>query len=134
MATRVRLLRTKGFRLQQQHPGAIVIRRPTRWGNPFVVAEAMDDEPGMTELEARERCTWLFDLWLEGDIELTDPLRIAQRKWILENLPTLAGHDLACTCPLPEPGQPDWCHGTPLLRRANPPLFAATSTFEGAAS
>jgi Domain of unknown function (DUF4326) len=98
---RVRLLRTKGFRLQQQHPGAIVIRRPTPWGNPFIVSECLEDDPALTEFEARERCTNLFDLWLEGDLELTDPLRIAQREWIFGNLPRLAGHDLACTdrCP-----------------------------------
>jgi hypothetical protein len=118
---RVRLSRTKGFRLQEHAPGAIVVRRPTRWGNPFTIADAMEDEPTLTELEARERCTSMFDLWLEGDLELTDPLRIAQREWILDNLPKLAGHDLACTCPLPEPGAPDWCHGAVLIRRSNRP-------------
>ena len=100
MAARVRLLRTKGFRLQQRHPGAIVVRRPTRWGNPFTVRECLEDDRALTELEARERCTTLFDLWLEGELELTSPLRIAQREWILGNLWRLAGHDLACTCAL----------------------------------
>ncbi len=122
MAARVRLLRTKGFRLQERHPGAIVIRRPTRWGNPFTVRECLEDDPALTELEARERCTTLFDLWLEGDLELTSPLRIAQREWILDNLWRLTGHDLACTCPMPEPGQPDWCHGAVLIRRSTPTL------------
>jgi len=32
----------------------------------------------------------------------------------------LAGHPLACWCPLPEPGTPDWCHAAVLIRRANP--------------
>lgn len=118
LPARVQLSRRKGFRLQQHAPGAIVVRRPTRWGNPFVVRECIEDEPTLTEFEARERCTWLFDLWLEGDLELTDPRRIAQRAWILEHLHELAGRPLACTCPLPKPGQPDWCHGAVLVRRA----------------
>jgi hypothetical protein len=36
----------------------------------------------------------------------------------------LAGFDLACWCPLPAPGQPDGCHGWPLLVLVNPGLFA----------
>lgn len=115
---RVQLSRRKGFRLQQHAPGAIVVRRPTRWGNPFIVRECMEDEPGMTVLEARERCTWLYDLWLEGDLELTDQRRIEQRAWILEHLHELRGRPLACSCPLPEPGEPDWCHVAVLIRRA----------------
>ena len=31
----------------------------------------------------------------------------------------LAGRDLACWCPLPEPGRPDWCHAAVLLDVAN---------------
>lgn len=117
---RVKLARTKGFRLQQHAPGAIVVRRPTRYGNPFHVAEAMEDDPALTAVQARERCTNLFDLWLDGDVELTDPDRVVQRAWILDHLGELAGHPLACSCPLPEPGEPDWCHAVVLLRRANP--------------
>jgi uncharacterized protein DUF4326 len=119
MPARVQLLRTKGFRLQQLHPGAIVVRRPTLYGNPFTVRDAIEDEPGLTVLAARRRCTDYYDMWLGGEIELTDPLRVNQRAWIVEHLPDLAGHPLACTCPLPEPGEPDWCHGVPLLRRSN---------------
>lgn len=32
----------------------------------------------------------------------------------------LHGRDLMCWCPLPEPGQPDHCHGAVLLALANP--------------
>jgi hypothetical protein len=31
----------------------------------------------------------------------------------------LAGRDLMCWCPLPEPGQPDHCHAAVLLKLAN---------------
>ena len=37
------------------------------------------------------------------------------RSWLAD----LAGKNLACWCPLPEPGQPDWCHAAVLLRLAN---------------
>ncbi|MEV4242583.1 DUF4326 domain-containing protein [Streptosporangium canum] len=31
----------------------------------------------------------------------------------------LDGKDLACWCPLPEPGEIDWCHARVLLKIAN---------------
>jgi hypothetical protein len=31
----------------------------------------------------------------------------------------LRGHDLACWCPLPEPGQLDLCHASTLIYYAN---------------
>ena len=116
---RVRLSRAKGFRLQQHAPGAIVVARPGRWGNPFIVPEALEDEPDLTPLQARQRCVEVFDLWLEGDVVLTHAKHVEQRAWILEHLPDLAGRPLACWCPPPEPGQPDWCHAAVLIRRAN---------------
>lgn len=39
----------------------------------------------------------------------------------------LTGRDLACWCPLPEPGEPDHCHGRVLLRRANPATAVGAS-------
>lgn len=118
LSARVRLSRAKGFRLQDHAPGAVVVARPTRFGNPFLVADAIEDDPDLDILGAHERCTRLYDLWLEGDLELTDPSRVEQRAWILEQLPALAGHPLACWCPLPASGQPDWCHAAVLLKRA----------------
>jgi hypothetical protein len=133
LPARVRLSRAKGFRLQEHAPGAIVVRRPTRYGNPFIVAECIEDEPTLTDLEARERCTRLFDLWLEGDLELTDPRRVEQRAWILDHLGDLTGHPLACTCPLPVAGEPDWCHAVSLIRRANPrPALTPVAAWAGA--
>jgi Domain of unknown function (DUF4326) len=129
---RVQLSRAKGFRLQEHAPGAIVVRRPTRWGNPFVVRECIEDEPTLTVPEARERCTWLYELWLEGELELTHPDRIEQRAWILAHLPDLAGHPLACTCPLPAEGETDWCHGAVLLKRARSARYDFGEQSEGA--
>ncbi|MFF3566040.1 DUF4326 domain-containing protein [Streptomyces sp. NPDC002574] len=43
------------------------------------------------------------------------------RRRILDDLHLLRGQDLACTCPLPEPGQPGLCHAAVLLDLANAP-------------
>lgn len=115
---RVRLSRARGYRLQHHAPGAIVVARAAPWGNPFIVPEALEDEPDLTPLQARQRCVEVFDLWLEGDVILTHPRHVERRAWILANLGQLAGHPLACWCPLPAPGQPDWCHAAVLIRRA----------------
>src|SRR6185312_6922591 len=116
---RVRLSRAKGFRLQQHAPGAIVVRRPTRFGNPFTVTEAVADDRTLTGAQAREYCTGLFDLWLDGLLVNVDDLA-ERRTWILAPIGDLTGHPLACTCPLPQLGEPDWCHAASLIRRANP--------------
>ena len=63
MPQRIQLRRTAGWR---KPPGAVVVARPTRWGNPFAFRAA------------------------------------------------LAGHDLACWCPLDGP-----CHADVLLEIAN---------------
>jgi hypothetical protein len=132
---RVRLSRAKGFRLQEHAPGAVVVRRPTRWGNPFTVADVLKDDPTLTEVQARECCTGLFDLWLDGLLVGVDDLA-ERRAWILGHIGDLTGRPLACTCPLPGPGAPDWCHGAVLLRHANPdlaePVPALTTAWAGA--
>lgn len=116
---RVRLSRAKGYRLQTTHPGAIVVTRPGRYGNPFHVADALADDPTLTDTEARARCARYYAGWLDGEVSLTDPELIRRRAWILDNLGQLAGHPLACWCPLPQPGQPDHCHAAHLIHRAN---------------
>ncbi|MDI5965791.1 DUF4326 domain-containing protein [Streptantibioticus silvisoli] len=50
------------------------------------------------------------------------PQRVQRKRtkgWTLADLHLLRGKDLACTCPLPEPGEPDHCHAAVLLRLAN---------------
>lgn len=122
LPARVQLSRRKGFRLQEHAPGAIVVRRPTQWGNPFIVAVEQRIDPTLTVLQARERCTRLFDLWLDGDVELVSPAyHVEQRAWILANLERLRGHPLACTCPLPAVGAIDHCHARVLIERSNRP-------------
>ena len=116
---RIRLSRAKGYRLQAAHPGAIVVTRPGRYGNPFEVADARADDPTLTDAEARERCVSLYAQWLDGELHLADPDLEQRRARILDNLDQLAGHPLACWCPLPQPGQPDHCHAAHLIERVN---------------
>jgi uncharacterized protein DUF4326 len=88
--TRRQRSRRKGARLPE---GAIVVTRPTKWGNPHPL------ELGRTEAVRRYRS----DLFA-GRLPVT--VDDVKRE--------LHGHDLACYCPLDEP-----CHADVLLAVAN---------------
>jgi len=109
---RVQRSRARGSRLA---PGARCVDRTTRYGNPFTVADALADNPELTEAQAHQACARLFALWLDGEITLSGPDPAARRAWILAHLPDLAGRDLACWCRATDP-----CHADTLLQRANP--------------
>ncbi|MBK9178916.1 MAG: DUF4326 domain-containing protein [Acidimicrobiales bacterium] len=89
MPERIQLRRAAGWR---KPPDAIVVARPTRWGNPHPVANG--DRAHAVELYRRH---------LAEHPELAAAIR-----------QHLAGHDLACWCPLTEP-----CHADLLLAVAN---------------
>ena len=88
---RIQLRRTKGWR---KPAGAVVVARPSRWGNPFAIG-APDPDTGqpMTRADAVARYR----------------ASVAGR-----NLTELRGKDLACWCPLDQP-----CHADVLLDLAN---------------
>ena len=89
---RIRLQRTRGWRLPA---GTVVVSRPTRWGNPFVVGA-----PGIVDrAEAVRR-------YREFASTNEDLLREARA--------LLRGKDLACWCPVGEA-----CHADVLLELAN---------------
>ena len=115
---------TKGWRKPE---GAVVVARPSRWGNPFRakreggfqwVEDLHGDTWGSivcstdsegTRLEMVQRSVDLFRTHIgpmglhEYDAQHLDLLRAE-----------LAGHDLACWCPLDQP-----CHADVLLELAN---------------
>jgi hypothetical protein len=94
MPVRVRLERKKGWR---KPAGAVVVARPSPWGNPFRMGTDGD----------RGRCVALFrDAFLGG--RLTFTAGDVRRE--------LAGRDLACWCPTDGP-----CHADVLLDAANRP-------------
>lgn len=115
MSTPVRIQRrrTKGWRAPD---GAVYVGRGTRWGNPYAInADTVIDTrtggviyTGPTPGDARRVAVAWYRAWLGNQHDL----RAAARR-------ELAGRDLACWCPLPEPGEPDHCHAAVLLRLAN---------------
>ena len=133
---RIQRKRTKGWRMPE---GAVYVGRPSIWGNPFRACKCeccgywdVKDDNDVTYLVNHEyvrqahvradRRTWttrgdavikavsLYNdeatYWL-GGWETTRPDLYAA-------LPTLAGRDLACWCPLDQP-----CHADVLLEIAN---------------
>lgn len=98
MPERIQLRRTKGWRKPE---GAIVVARPTKWGNPYRIGE--DDQAGnpRTAEEAVRLFRYSIDYWWGP--EYAERVRAE-----------LAGRDLACWCPLDQP-----CHADVLLEVAN---------------
>lgn len=110
---RIQLRRTKGWR---KPTGAIVVSRPTKWGNPFTISGAIEAGWCDNEADAREFAVEVFEDWLNKGV-LSDWWCIsaaAQNEFMREKIGFLRGHDLACWCRLDQP-----CHGDVLLQLAN---------------
>lgn len=103
---RIQSQSTVDWRLPER---AILVDTSTPWGNPFVV-----DHHG-----TREECARWFGLLIFGSVCLSAgpsvATQIAYIGFVMTNIPDLRGHDLACSCPLPERGKPDLCHAAALL-------------------
>ncbi|WP_207906096.1 DUF4326 domain-containing protein [Novosphingobium sp. ST904] len=95
--------------------GAIYVGRPTMWGNPF-----------QSRRWGHAKSVILHDRWLQGrlgalSLERMDfcPAEIEalyrMRERVLTGLHHIAGHALACWCPLSS----KWCHAETLIRMAN---------------
>ena len=110
---RIQLRRTKGWR---KPDGAIIVARPTRWGNPFKVADCINAGFAISEEHARAVCVRAFRDWLQGNrwADGSGPAADERHAAYVAALPELRGHDLACWCPLDQP-----CHADVLLDLAN---------------
>jgi hypothetical protein len=117
---RIQLRRTKDWRKPE---GAIVVARPSKWGNPFPV-----EEFGRERSVAMYR-NLILGIWNPRLLDdLDDPALarayVANEKWRrrIGGHPLeaarfeLAAHDLACWCPLDQP-----CHADVLLELAKAP-------------
>lgn len=111
---RVQLRRVKGYR---KPAGAVVVARPTLWGNPFRVGDRIPDpycwlpsyEHGI--VRDRQEAVDLFGHYAR----ITSGYSTLVRD-------RLAGLDLACWCPLVDNhGSPMPCHADILLALANRP-------------
>jgi hypothetical protein len=100
MPERIQLRRTKGWR---KPAGAIVVARPSGWGNPYRIG---DDIPG-TGGDTYDRTT-------ATEMFRRSAMSFWGEEWRAAVRAELGGHDLACWCPLHQP-----CHADVLLELAN---------------
>jgi Domain of unknown function (DUF4326) len=132
MPERIQLRRTKGFRLRDISPDAIVVSRPTIFGNPWSVgrengswhvyqgprrcwtAVMLNDRAVANIVAVGHYRSWLKYNRVPGHSALKIKALEHRRAVILVRLPYLAGRDLACWC---APDQP--CHADVLLELAN---------------
>lgn len=99
MPKRIQLSRAKGYRKPQ---GAIVVSRPSKWGNPYRV-RSYTPWPNQTYIATAETAVELFKRHVLSDPEFLASVELELR-----------GHDLACWCRPTEP-----CHADVLLDLAN---------------
>ncbi|MGQ4338050.1 DUF4326 domain-containing protein [[Kitasatospora] papulosa] len=107
---RIQRKRTKGW---TSPSGAKYVGRPSRWGNPF---PACGDS-----VEERAAVTGFFGHLINTRSAHPHPEHVVPYPSDDEIRDELRGRDLMCWCPLPEPGQPDYCHAAVLLKLANAP-------------
>ncbi|MCB2412378.1 DUF4326 domain-containing protein [Demequina sp. TTPB684] len=115
MPKRVQMSRQHPWRAE--HPDAVIVARPSRWGNPL---------PGGIKSLTREQIVYGYrDLVVRRAAKIVTPSYVITVKAtdVHETVPTsaeirtaLAGKDLACWC---KPGDP--CHADVLLEIANAP-------------
>ncbi len=112
MPERIQLRRTDGWRKPE---GAVVVSRPSKWGNPYRVGEInVWTGTVITDREEARSCyaTELLAMAQHAPAQFDSLVAQMRRE--------LAGHDLACWCPLvDEDGQPVPCHADVLLTIAN---------------
>ena len=107
---RVQLSRRKGWRKPEN---CVIVSRPSRWGNPFVVGETQinaDPGPYLVTPESAQECVDLFRTLVTSNTPCYRDYRNEARR-------VLGGHDLACWCALDAP-----CHADVLLEIANSPM------------
>ena len=108
MPVRIQLKRTKGWR---KPPGAIVVCRPSRFGNPFRIGMFVSDH-GV--LRTKADCVNVYREWVLLMLSGSYGKRPEQAVLMRKILRDLEGRDLACSC---NPGEP--CHADVLLELAN---------------
>ncbi|MFF1298185.1 MULTISPECIES: DUF4326 domain-containing protein [unclassified Streptomyces] len=126
MPIRVKRERKPGWRAG----AALIVDRSSRYGNPWRIIDdhillhpdAITQPYGSPE-EARAAASDHYRAWLRGAGPDTYKAgrKTFSRPRVLADLWRLKDRDLACTCPLPEDGQPDPCHARVLLELAAHP-------------
>ena len=121
MPKRIQMSRQRPWRAD--NPDAVIVARPSRWGNPFTLHayRAFEADLGMppaTDAEVRAELVACFrSAVVHGpDSAYWTPDNFDQVLTICRGLDAgeLRGRDLACWCPLDQP-----CHADILLELAN---------------
>lgn len=128
-ARRIQLRRCRGWCKPVE---AVVVARPTKWGNPVVVGTQAElhglDADGLEysyEITVTPQiAVAAFRDLMRTRLTVLDPAdpddAVYVQSW-RNALAALRGHDLACWCPLrDEHGKPVPCHADVLLELANP--------------
>lgn len=119
---RVKLSRAKGWRMP---PNTVSVARPSKWGNPFAMAKAID--VGYATPETAQ--AFVVQCFRDWNSPLTStrwwmgPESDARRRPFVEDLDQLRGKNLACWCALDAP-----CHADVLLELANAPTTPTLET------
>lgn len=113
MPQRIQLSRAKGWRKPE---GAVVVARPTIWGNPFTHPDPAEAVAAYRRLIGGG--TQLFNIE-PGGLQFAkrfhpNSLHHAYPEFVRGHLHQIRGRDLACWC---KPGAP--CHADVLLEIAN---------------
>jgi hypothetical protein len=112
MPQRIQLRRTKGWRKPE---GAIVVSRPSKWGNPWTMQDFNELYGVFDKSTLRRLCAEKFEDQLEPCLLSDNGIELGDYADIYEMIRAeLGGHDLACWCPLDQP-----CHADVLLELAN---------------
>lgn len=92
---------------RHEHPDAVIVARPSRWGNPFPVGSHYMSPRFGDQVRTAADAVRDYRRWITRDQRVDAILA-------RESLHLLAGRDLACWCPLDQP-----CHADVLLELAN---------------
>lgn len=121
MPVRIQMSRQRPWRAE--HPDAVIVARPSKWGNPITFSEVGAKYPSLNDRQVATLIVrdftvlakrghlaypnWRFLGGRRGPVEWTYPT-------VDEIRAELARKDLACWCPLDQP-----CHADVLLAIAN---------------
>ena len=104
---RIQRQRSKGWKLP---PNTVVVTRPTKWGNPFIVTDKI--APGRHVAGPQYYAVSSIEEAVECFRET-----MKYPGWRHEDIGELRGKNLACWCALDQP-----CHADVLLEIANAPM------------
>lgn len=116
MPKRIQMTRQRPWR--RDHPDAVIVARPSKWGNPFTVGETGVPNARVA-VSLFQSVIQLTEYFLAQDDEMTMRCNIIATEFGTVLTPEfirteLRGKDLACWCALDQP-----CHADVLLEIAN---------------